>query len=86
MRKSRLYHRNLPPSSAMSTRASAPLSWGPAPPELGADPPEVLPEAGIGGVPEKGNDPGDWLEASCAAAAAAVAVKESRIEESRIEE
>ena len=86
MRKSRLYHRNLPPSSAMSTRASAPLSWGPAPPELGADPPEVLPEAGIGGVPEKGNDCGDWLEASYAAAAAAVAVKESKIEESRIEE
>ncbi len=74
MRKSRLCHRNLPPSSAMSTRASAPLSWWPVPPELGADPPEAPPEAGIGGAPEKGDDHGDSLEASCAAAAAAVVV------------
>ena len=84
MRKSRLYHRNLPPNKEISTRAKAPLSCGPAPPELGADPPEALPEAGTGGAPEKGNDHGDWLEASCPAAAAAV--KESKSEESRIEE
>ena len=83
MRKSRLYQRNLPPNKEISTRAKAPLSCGPAPPELGA---EALPEAGAGSAPEKGNDHGDWLEASCAAAAAAAAVRESKIEESRIEE
>ena len=84
MRKSRLYHRNLPAKSAISTKVSAPPSSCPVPPELGADPPEALPEAGIGRAPEKGDDSGGSLEASCTAAA--VVVRESRIEESRIEE
>ena len=78
MRKSRAYHRNLPPSSAIRMIASTPPSWGPVPPELAADPPEAPPEAGAGGAPEKGNDHGDWLEASCIAAAV---VRESRSEE-----